>query len=836
MPPKRARRKPINGPDNSTEEVFDIISISSSDSCVMMTGQRPARRKATASSSRPTRRNPRAASVRETVPEVYRDMISEALSSNAPGTEERPPKRRRTRGVVELSEEEPDPVSLPDKEDEEVDELFEDVMPAATQTIYYSDDGSEFDGDDIFEDVDLETFTSAVAEEEEEEEHLDLNLTITADKTPQRVARKKGRIFSKQERATHLITHKMHMLCLLRYLERRNEWCNDKEVQDILSPLLNEKNRQWFKTKLEWTQFRRSESVKKGLDIAGKIWQTSFKITSRGIRRAYWDEDGDIQQFVLPPDADPVLDISDLKAAARKMEGSRDVGAQLYCALLRSCGLDVRLVCSLQLLPIIAGSKTRPAPQGVHVSRPSTPTTDSESIDIDGTNSPFSPGSSRANGMPFSARRRLGHPNAADYYMPEIRSPTRPPPKPRRKRIIESPYPVFWLEVLDEAHQKWMPVDPLVTGTINKPSAFEPPASDAENMMTYVMAFESDGAIRDVTRRYTKWYLAKVRKNRVESTEGGEKWLRRVRRFYSRGWNTDLDQIEDIELQNIEGREPMPSSIVDFKDHPRYVLERDLRRNEVLVNPHEVGKVPAGRDAKNGRKKLESVYRRNDVKTVRSADNWYRLGREVKIGEQPVKVRAAKRTREDDEEPQAAVSLYTEDQTELYEAPPVVNGRVPRNVYGNLDIYVPSMVPKGGIHLPYPDAARAARLLGIDYADAVTGFEFRGRHGTAVIKGVVIASEYEEAVEAIIEGFRYEERQAEEDRRSLAALRMWKRFMVGMRIKERVDAYEVEGEEKPADAQEDDEGMQSEEYDMDEAGGFLPDDGDDDGGGGFFPE
>lgn len=127
------------------------------------------------------------------------------------------------------------------------------------------------------------------------------------------------------------------------------------------------------------------------------------------------------------------------------------------------------------------------------------------------------------------------------------------------------------------------------------------------------------------------------------------------------------------------------------------------------------------------------------------------------------------------------------------------------------------------------EASRAARILGIDYADALTGFEFRGRHGTAVLKGIVVATEYREAVEAVIEGFLDEKAQAEEEARRLAALKMWKWFLVGLRIKERVSTYEVEGEENE-DVQEelpdlpeddDDDGMESEEYVDDGAGGFF---------------
>lgn len=75
------------------------------------------------------------------------------------------------------------------------------------------------------------------------------------------------------------------------------------------------------------------------------------------------------------------------------------------------------------------------------------------------------------------------------------------------------------------------------------------------------------------------------------------------------------------------------------------------------------------------------------------------------MGEIPIKTVEAKRKPTDDDlgddlEERAGTNLYTEEQTELYEAPPVVNGRIPRNSYGNLDIFVPTMVPKGGIHIP----------------------------------------------------------------------------------------------------------------------------------------
>ena len=190
-------------------------------------------------------------------------------------------------------------------------------------------------------------------------------------------------------------------------------------------------------------------------------------------------------------------------------------------------------------------------------------------------------------------------------------------------------------------------------------------------------------------------------------------------------------------------------------------------------------------------------------------------------------------TLDNDDDPQSAseelagVSLYAADQTTFYRPPPVVNGRIPKNVYGNLDIYVPSMVPPGGSHIIHPETVRAARVLGIDYAQAVTGFEFKGRHGTAVISGAVVASEYCQAVKEVIEGFDDDRAQEEQVRRSVEALRAWKRLLTGLRIRQRIDGYEIEGERKFAG-----EGTcginEEEEHDDDEYD-------DDEGGGGFVP-
>ncbi|TDZ25135.1 DNA repair protein rhp41 [Colletotrichum orbiculare MAFF 240422] len=516
-------------------------------------------------------------------------------------------------------------------------------------------------------------------------------------------------------------------------------------------------------------QFGQTESLKTGLQQAGAIFRAKFQITERGLRRALWAEDPKhLIDYELPSNADSCMDRSDFRKAAKKMQGSRDVGAQLYCG---------------PALP-------KPKPRDATSSNTTT-----------------------------TARRKGEVP----------------------KRIRESPYPVYWVEVLDVAHQKWHPVDPLVTGSIWKPKSFEPPATDKENAMSYVIAFETDGTAKDVTRRYAKAYAAKTRRLRIETaTERGDDWWRQALKLFGRRWPTDLDEIEDVELAAIEEREPMPRNVADFKDHPVFALKRHLRRSEVLVSEAQ----PAGSVAAGSKAPLEMVYRRKDVRVARSRDKWHRLGREVKPLEVPVKFLPRRPNARPgdfvddgyggDERDAAGTPMFTDDQTEPYRAPPVIDGRVPKNKFGNIEVFVASMVPEGGVHIgdEFDTAARASHMLGIDYAPALTGFQFKGKHGTAVLNGVVVAREFEDAVRAVMDGLGDMEAQAEQSKRALRAIKTWKRFLMGLRIRERIWAGvdSAERAEEGKQLVEEAEGKGSTEDDgVAAGGGFMVDSGNEDG-------
>ncbi|KAI1170773.1 Rad4-domain-containing protein [Nemania sp. FL0916] len=784
-------------------------------------GDRPASVKTSASSrlSRRTRaaRSTQSDAGQRDASQIYRDMLVEAnvRPTLSPNPEEPPAKRKRpgerrnkapqdvTLSTGESSRSVPTDIHMREVEDEsEEDVEFEDVaLPIATvQTIYRDSDEEEEEEDEsdgaVFEDVDFSAHASTVATVQDTAQDLVLDLsTKTRDTLAKSTDRRKP--INNIEKGRRIEVHKTHLLCLLAHVAQRNRWCDDAQVQDTLRPLLSQKMIKLLNPPSQLHQFGRANSLKEGLNLTNSMFKAKFRITERGIRRALWAETEEhLQNYALPTDSEGALEKSDFRKAAESLSGSRDVGAQLYCALLRAAGVSARLVCSLQPLsfgsagPYMATDKKGKQKLSAEhrygqLFKPDAST--EVSHDLTG---------------PGAARRRLGHPNAAAFRLPEAVSGPSHQEAPTPKKIRESRYPVYWVEILDEGHQKWQPTDPLVTESYWKPQKLEPPAVDRENCMMYVVGFEDDGTAKDVTRRYAKAYNAKTRRMRIESVmSDGQRWWRRALRAYSRGYRSDLDQIEANELTAMEAREPMPRNIADFKDHPIYALERHLRRHEVLVpDASPSGTVGAGSKAP-----LEKVYRRADVRVARSREKWYRLGREVRPDEIPVKflIQPSKLHEDlfDDEAPELGegetngTPIYMVDQTEIYKAPPVVDGKVPKNRYGNLDLYVPSMVPEGGVYIADDFGAQAAFTLGIDYAPALTGFQFSGRKGTAVLRGVVVAAEYEEAMMAVIDGIKDQEFEMERERRCRQVLRMWRLFLMNLRIRERIWAG-VDSEEE----------------------------------------
>lgn len=96
------------------------------------------------------------------------------------------------------------------------------------------------------------------------------------------------------------------------------------------------------------------------------------------------------------------------------------------------------------------------------------------------------------------------------------------------------------------------------------------------------------------------------------------------------------------------------------------------------------------------------------------------------------------------------------------------------------------MCPEGAVHIPYRGAVKVCKKLGIDYAEAVVDFEFGHRMAVPVIRGIVIAEEYYDQVMEQLEKDEAERARKEDEKRRKAALGKWRKFIMGMRIVERI--------------------------------------------------
>jgi xeroderma pigmentosum group C-complementing protein len=240
------------------------------------------------------------------VPEVYKEMLAEALPTQA-SMSERPLKRRRTgkRDSLEVAVTQKDETNHDVDVEQDEDLEFEDVglhhseaslpsLEKKQQTAYRDsddesdDEGSEWDGVE-FGKLPTEEGTSG-----------DLELTLNTNTSPTEATPFRRRVVSKEEKTTRLELHRMHVLCLLSHVAQRNTWCNDSEIHKTLKSLLDKKVLADLHPKADLSQFAKTEFLKRGLEKVNRVWKANFNITARGQRRALWaDEDQDLTNVCI---------------------------------------------------------------------------------------------------------------------------------------------------------------------------------------------------------------------------------------------------------------------------------------------------------------------------------------------------------------------------------------------------------------------------------------------------------------------------------------------------------------------------------------------------------
>ncbi|ETS83607.1 hypothetical protein PFICI_05483 [Pestalotiopsis fici W106-1] len=629
-------------------------------------------------------------------------------------------------------------------------------------------------------------------------------------------------------------------------------------------------------------------------------WKQRFTTTAPGLRKkgymdvrrlakwrvAFEEEEHDPERF-----GEKIHNLEDFRTHARKCEGSRDVGAQLFTALLRGIGLEARMVANLQSLGF-GWSKSEEADEEKAVGDASTNGT-ATPIKTNAKKSQAAAKTRKTPARPTSRRTRKNDKDSlkmdlddSDEYLEPISDDdsddnsvvdvTADFKKPKAALKIydkDLDFPIYWTEVLSPVTKKWLPVDAIVKSIVGTNrelvESLEPrgaKADKAKQIMAYTVAHSQDGTAKDVTVRYlrkqlfpgrTKGSRMGVEKIPIYNRHGKIKryekfdWFKFALSGYVRGTLkypvTELDQWEDAtdlkpavpEKKEVkEGEETLQY----FKSSKEFVLQRHLKREEALLPSAKPVKVFRNK-VKGGKVEEEDVYLRKDVVAVKSAETWHKQGRAPVLGAEPLKhapYRAATTNRRREiAEAEARTGekvlqpLYSEEQTDWIIPPPIENGVIPKNDYGNIDMFAEHMCPEGAIHLPYRGAVRVCKRLGIDYAEAVVGFEFGHRMAVPVIQGVVVAEEHEDKVLEEIEKDEAERKRKEDEKRRKAALGMWRKLLMGMRIAARIEKEYGHLEDKQTKtivdlrgSDEDDAGeggfMKMSEHDEDMAGGFLP--------------
>ena len=134
--------------------------------------------------------------------------------------------------------------------------------------------------------------------------------------------------------------------------------------------------------------------------------------------------------------------------------------------------------------------------------------------------------------------------------------------------------------------------------------------------------------------------------------------------------------------------------------------------------------------------------------------------------------------------------LFGEWQVEIYKPEIAKNGKVPRNDFGNVDLYQECMLPIGCVWIKDIDDmglfSRVCRKLNIDAAKAVTGFD--GKKGYPVCEGYVMCKEFEDvARDAYNEQFGINIEKKEKERKALVR-RRWRRAAKAVLVRKKVNA------------------------------------------------
>ncbi|KAI9722467.1 MAG: hypothetical protein M1828_004714 [Chrysothrix sp. TS-e1954] len=822
---------------------------------------------------------------------------------------------------VESDESEPDVIATPSPRRRKDKTTHADPDEESGSGSSGSEDSEQEENawDDFLATHDESNIAGSAAADDDDSKHIELTLDKVQERSRQSLiadnGKKKGP--SAIEKRIRTAVHCVHVQCLMYHNTIRNGWACNRNVQETLvdglpagckteverwrqacgissgndktpEPIKSTAQKRKGKTKTpkksqnhrDWghragesgqgtTEGTTSDPTLKLLKMLSAYWRKRFTVTAPGYRKQGHKEPMRLAEEVKSWQQDKhnatrygerIESVQSFQELAKSCEGSRDVGAQLFCALLRGLGLEARLVTSLQPLGF-GWSKTEEAAPPTKQDKLQETKTTQPKVNGNSSKTKFkqkpsrTPGSTKAEESATSNRSKrskgaknapidlddsdssLTSPPASDSEDSSIveLSPSKPSKQPTKKYDRDLQFPIYWTEVLSPTTQTWIPVDPIVLSVVSSSPeshyVFEPRgavADRAKQVLAYVIAYSADGTAKDVTVRYLKKHIwpgktkgARMPPERIAVYNKRGKivkhedydWFKTAMSPYTRDsrLHKPAERLEDVkdlipvmptEKSNKAANLPH-SSLSWYKTSAEFVLSRHLRREEALL-PHAkqvrtftIGKGDAAVE--------EPVYRRKDVVACKTAESWHKEGRAVTEDEHqrplkhvPMRAVTLLRKREIEENERTTGEkmkqpLYSRAQTDWIIPPPIEDGIIPRNAFGNMDVYVPSMVPKGAVHIPLRGTAKICKRLNIEFAEACTGFEFGNKRAVPVLTGVVVAREHEDAVIDAWELDEVAKQKKEDEKRQKLVLGTWRKLWTGLKIVERVKREYGEG-------------------------------------------
>ncbi|XP_078180088.1 DNA repair protein Rad4 family isoform X1 [Carex rostrata] len=377
--------------------------------------------------------------------------------------------------------------------------------------------------------------------------------------------------------------------------------------------------------------------------------------------------------------------------------------------------------------------------------------------------------------------------------------------------------PLYWAEVYcsgETLNGRWVHVD-AVNEIVDGEEKVEAAAAVCRRPLRYAIAFAGNGA-KDVTRRYClQWY--KVAPNRVNmqwwdrvmaplkelesiatgqssvdidnatiNPTIGDKQLGSGNHSHlnQSSYSSNRTSLEDMELETRALTEPLPTNQLAYKNHHLYAIEKWLTKNQKL---HPRGPVL-------GYCSGHPVYPRSCVQTLQTRQKWMREGLQVRANQLPAKIvkhskKVVSETSICDEEEQseANLELYGKWQLEPLQLPHAINGIVPKNEHGNVEVWSEKCIPPGTVHLRLPRLVPVVKRLEINFAPALVGFEFRNSRTYPVFEGIVVCSEFKDA---ILEAYAEEEERreaAEKKRHEAQALNRWFQLLSSVVTRQRLN-------------------------------------------------